>query len=52
MLSSVHLASTFTVKRGDEGTDAGGPLHAPALSRIYIQEANAPTYYVHIKQKP
>jgi hypothetical protein len=31
-LSSVHLASTFTVSRGDEGTEAGGPLHAPALT--------------------
>jgi hypothetical protein len=33
-LSSVHLASTFTVSRGVEGTEAGGPLHAPALSRF------------------
>jgi hypothetical protein len=33
-LSSVHFASTFTVSRGDEGTEAGGPLHAPALSRF------------------
>jgi hypothetical protein len=33
-LSSVYLASTFTVSRGDEGIEAGGPLHAPALSRF------------------
>jgi hypothetical protein len=33
-LFSVRLASTFTVKRGDEGTDAGGPLRASALSRF------------------
>jgi hypothetical protein len=33
-LSLVHLASTFTVSRGVEGTEVGGPLHAPALSRF------------------